>query len=371
MLTIRHVDGATVRRLSLDDLPTEPPERGYLWVDLADPEPGEDAVLERLHVHPLAVEDMREDRHLPKLEVYGQELSLTVHGLWIDHAAEEVDTTELDISMRPHVLVTYHREPMRSVEAVGRRLDEAGGATVERPVLLVHRILDTMNDVMVPFVDHLERRLDVIEEDLLTTPTDATRHDLYRLQRDVIQLRRAVVPQAEVIRRLGRESVGLIEEADQALFRDVYDHLYRMAELSDSYRQLLDSAMDSYRSSQDDELNDMLRILTILSALILPVTMLAGIYGMNFQYMPELSWHPGYFVMLGGSVLIVVAMAAWFRHRGWIGRAAEREAQRRRSALGTVLEVPVLGSVLKIPVSGAKAGARVVVRTGQRVAQRR
>jgi magnesium transporter len=261
------------------------------------------------------------------------------------------------------VVVTYHREPIASVDAVGRRLDTDGGLGMDRPVLLVHRLLDTMNDVMVPFVDHLERRLDVIEDDLLSTPTEATRHDLYRLQRDVIQLRRAVVPQAEVIRRLGREGVGLIDEADQGLFRDVHDHMYRMAELSDSYRQLLDSAMSSYRSAQDDQLNDMLRILTLVSAMLLPITMIAGIYGMNFEYMPELRARHGYFVVLASFAVIIIGMATWFRHRGWIGREAEREAERRRSGLGTVLEVPILGSVLKVPVHGARA----VARTGQRV----
>ena len=368
MLTIRHVDGDTVTRLSRAELAAGPPPSGYYWVDVAAPEPDEEEVLDLLEVHPMAIEDMREDRHLPKLEAYGDELSLTVHGLWIDHMAEEVDTVELDVSMRPWVLVTFHREPIASVEAVGRRLDDDGGsAGLDRAVLLLHRLLDTMNDVMVPFVDHLERRLDVIEEDLLSTPTEETRQDLYRLQRDVIQLRRAVVPQAEVIRRLGRESVGLIEEDDRALFRDVHDHLYRMAELSDSYRQLLDSAMTSYRSAQDDELNEMLRVLTLVSALLLPITMIAGIYGMNFQYMPELTWRPGYFVVLGSFVAIIVGMSLWFRHRGWIGRAAERAAARRRSALSTVLEVPVLGSVLRIPVSGFRA----VARTGQRVVTRR
>jgi magnesium transporter len=368
VLTIRHVDGDRVRHVDRHELGPTAPASGYWWVDIAEPEPHEEEVLELLGVHPMAIEDMREDRHLPKLEAYGDELSLTVHGLWVDHVAEEVDTSELDVSMRPWVLVTWHRAPIASVDAVGRRLDERGGAAgLDRPVLLLHRLLDTMNDVMVPFVDHLERRLDIIEEDLLSTPTEATRQDLYRLQRDVIQLRRSVVPQAEVIRRLGRESVGLIADEDRWLFRDVHDHLYRMAELSDSYRQLLDSAMTSYRSAQDDELNDMLRVLTLVSALLLPITMIAGIYGMNFEYMPELSWRPGYFVVLGGFVSIVLGMALWFRSRGWIGRAAEREAEQRRRALGSVLEIPLLGTVLKVPVSGVRA----VARTGQRVVTRR
>lgn len=358
MLTIRHVDGDTVTRLDRDALGTFPTS-GYLWVDITEPEEHEKQALEVLGVHPLAIEDMSEDRHLPKLEVYHeQELSLTVHSLWIDHAAEEVETIELDISMRPGVLITYHRDPVASVLAVGARLDRAGAEGLHRPVLLLHRVLDTMNDVLVPFVDHLESRLDVIEEDLLASPTEATRQDIYRLMRDIIQLRRAVVPQAEVIRRLGREAVGMISEGDRGLFRDVHDHLYRMAELSDSYRQLLDSAMSSYRSAQDAELNDMLRVLTLVSTILMPLTVIVGIYGTNFDYLPELGWRPAYFVMLGSFVVIMVGMTWWFRQRGWIGRAAEREAARRRGGLDTVLEVPVLGDVLRIPVSGMRAVAR-------------
>ena len=359
MLRLRHVTAEHATPVDLHRLDELRVGDGYLWLDLTAPTEDEQALLDDLGIHPLAVEDMREDRHLPKLEAYGQELSLTVHGLRIDQAAEEVDTIELDVAMLPDLLVTYHEQPLASVDAVADRLDDVGPDGLDRPVLLLHRILDTMNDVLVPFVDHFERRLDVIEEDLLSTPTDATRQDLYRLQRDVIQLRRVVVPQAEVIRRLGRESVGLVSEDDQRLFRDVHDHLYRMAELSDSYRQLLDSAMANYRSSLDDELNDMLRVLTLVSALLLPISVIAGIYGTNFAYIPELDFRPAYFIMLGSFAAIITGMLLWFRRRGWIGRRAEREAAARRSALGAALEVPVLGSVLRIPVAGVRAVTRV------------
>ena len=360
MLTIRHVADGAARPVDAADLGRfrTTTRAGYLWIDISEPEPAEDALLDDLGVHPMVVEDMREDRHMPKLEVYADELALTVHGLRIDRVAEEVDTVELDISLRHLMLVTYHVEEVASIRAVRERMDAVGADGLERPVQLLHRILDTMNDVMVPFVEHLERWLDVVADDLLSTPTDTTRQDLYRLQRDVIQLRRVVVPQAEVLRRLGREATGLVDEADRGLFRDVHDHLYRMAELSASYRQLLDSAVTSYRSAQDDELNDMLRVLTLVSATLLPLSVIAGIYGTNFTYIPELDERPAYFVMLGAFVMIVVGMVAWFRHRGWIGRAAEREAQRRRSAMRTVLHVPVLGSVLRVPVRGVRAVAR-------------
>jgi magnesium transporter len=251
---------------------------------------------------------------------------------------------------------------MGALDAIGAHLDRGDAAELDRPVLLLHRVLDTLNDVLVPFVDFFEQRLDIIEADLLSTPTDATRDDLYRLQRDVIQLRRVVVPQAEVLRRLEREASTLLAHqflpSDMALFRDVHDHLYRMAELSDSYRQLVDSAMSSYRAAQDDELNDMLRVLTLVSALLLPISVIAGIYGTNFANIPELDLRWGYFGMLGAFAVIIVGMLTWFRRRGWIGRAADREASRRRAVLANTLDVPVLGSVLKVPVAGARVLGR-------------
>jgi magnesium transporter len=360
VLTIHHLSGDTARTIPRDEVEAARSAGGWVWVDLAAPTDAEESILQELGLHAMAIEDMREDRHLPKLEAYADgEIALVVHGMRVDDAAEELRTVELDIWLERDLLVTFHEEPMASVDVVTARLDRVGlGPQASSPVRMLHLILDTMNDVFVPFVEHVEKRIDVIEDDLLSTPTEETRRDIYRLQRDVIQLRRAVVPQAEVIRRLGRESVGLISEDEQALFRDIYDHLYRMAELSDSYRQLLDSAIDSYRSSKDSELNDMLRILTLISALLLPMTLIAGIYGTNFHYLPELSWQPAYFVMWGVFVTITVTMLLWFRQRGWIGRSAEREAERRRSALGAALDVPVLGTVLRIPVRSVRAVTR-------------
>jgi magnesium transporter len=362
MLTIRHITAGGVQPLTRADLAATLPTPGYVWVDLAAPTDAEEGILVELGIHPLVIEDMREDQHLPKLDVFGDELALTVHGLAIDAASDDVTTVELDIVLRADLLVTFHEGPLPSVSALADRLDERGPNGMSRPVLLLHRLLDTMNDILVPFVDHFERRLDVVEEDLLSTPTEQTRFDLYRMQRDVIHLRRVVVPQAEVIRRLGRDTGGLVSTEDQHLFQDVYDHLFRITEMSESYRQLLDSAMTSYRSAQDDKLNDMLRVLTLVSAVLLPITVIAGIYGTNFEFMPELDWRPGYFVMLGTFATIISGMLLWFRHRGWLGQRAERAAADRRRALAAVLEVPVLGSVFRVPV----AGVRAVTRTGRR-----
>lgn len=394
MLTIRHMhaDGTTARLdptgFHADDLPPD----GWFWVDLSTPTPDEAAILETLGLHPLIIEDMRDDRHLPKVEVIEDQLNLTVHGLRLgtshddgadpdvpaagrppepaERAETEVRTAELDIALLGRVLVTWHRRQMRAIEAVGHHVDRARTPELGRPIQLLHRILDTLNDVMVPFIDHFEQRLDVVEDDLLSEPTHRTRDDLYRLQRDIIQLRRVVVPQAEVLRRLERDAATLMSEwldpDDLALFSDVYDHLYRIAGLSESYQQLIDSAMSSYRAAQDDELNDMLRVLTLVSVLLLPITVIASIYGTNFTQLPGSTEPWGFAVMLGASLLVVVAMLAWFRLRGWIGGDAERAADRRRDRMRATLDVSVLGTALKVPVSGARAVTRSTRRLGRR-----
>ena len=371
MITIRHFQGATVDRVAPDELDGAVAGGGWVWVDLSEPTAEEAAILESasLSLDPLTIEDMRDDRHMPKVDIHPEELSLTVHGVALAAADQELDTLELDIAVKPGLLVSYHEQELAAVTEVGRRLDRRGGRGFDRPVLVLHLVLDTMNDVFVPFMDHLDKRIDIVEEDILSDPTEQTRYDIYELQRDVIQLRRALVPQAEVVRRLGRERVGLVAEEDRVLFLDVYDHLYRMSELCGSYLALLESAMTSYRSALDDRLNDMLRVLTLVSVVFLPITMLAGIYGMNFEHMPELGIAWAYPALWGVFALIPVLMALWFRRRGWIGRSAERAAEQRRRGLSQVLEIPVLGQVLRVPVAGAKVGAEVVARTGRGLAR--
>lgn len=368
MLTIRHVTsaGATI---------VEPPQvaavragEGFVWIDLADPTAAEAAVLDTLGLPELVLEDMRDDRHLPRLERVEGAVSLTVHGLDVEHLTEELRTVELDCAVQEDLLVTHHHGLLPSVTAVGERLDD-GLTGFERPFLLLHRILDVINDVLVPFVDHLDSRLDVVEEDILDHPTDETRHDLYRLQRDVIQLRRVVLPQAEVVRRLGRDGVPGWRSGDEALVRDLYEHLNRTVAMCDSYHQLLDSAMQSYRSALDDRLNDMLTTLTIVSAVLLPVSVAAGLWGMNFVAVPGSDDPNGFWWLLAGSGVLIALMLVWFTAVGWIGGRAERRARRRRRSLSAVLEVPVLGHVLRVPVRGGRAVGRAG-RVASRAARR-
>ncbi len=374
MLTIRHVTPSGAVRIEPSGLDAARASGGFVWVDLAEASLAEAsdeeaALLHELRLPALVVEDMREDRHLPKVELVGDTLSLTVHGLDLRTLEQELTTVELDCALQADLLVTYHDGSLTSVLAVGERLD-AGRIGFDRPLELLHRIMDVMNDVLVPFVDHLDRRLDVIEEDILDEPTDRTRHDLYRLQRDVIQLRRVVLPQAEVVRRIGREQVPGWQPGDESLVRDLYDHLNRMSTMCDSYQQLLASATDSYRSALDDRLNEMLTALTVVSVVLLPLSVAAGLWGMNFVVIPGADEPNGFWWVLGGGAVVIVTMLAAFARQGWIGGGARRRADRRRTGLAAVLEVPVLGRVLKVPVHSGRAVGRVAHRAARRAVGR-
>ncbi len=390
MITIRQVgqDGSTTttvdRAVAALHGPARPdgPAPSWFWVDVLDdggPEPELDELLPRLGVDPMFVEDMRDDRHLPKVELIDDQLLLVVHALRLSGDREprlagdveagdgrgvsSVVTGELDVLLAPRLLVTWHRWRLPALEALAGHMDRGVGSYIGRPVLLLQHLLDSITDVMVPFVDHFERRLDGVDADLLTTPTEATRDDLYRLQRDVIQLRRVVVPQAEVLRRAVREIEPLVDgeairDDDLPRFRDIYDHLYRMTALSESYSQLVDGALDTYRAAQDDELNDMLRVLTLVSAMLLPISVLAGIWGTNFFNLPGADSRWGFAAMMGSFLFIIIVLALWFRLRGWIGGKAERDASARRARLSDSLDVPVLGTILKVPVSGARTLGR-------------
>ena len=354
MLTIRRIHDHQVDEVPVKHLHAALTQSGFLWIDLSAPTPEEESVLdhERLGIEPRALHDIRENVHLPKLDVHDDEVVLTVHAIDLEPSTVEVRTVELDVIIKRRVVITYHRTHIPAVDEVARRLVAAAG--LGTPAQLVHRILDVTTDVFVPFADHLDRRLDLIEEDIMARPTEGTRRDIYALQRDVIQLRRIVVPQAEVVRRLRTEGVGVLGPDASLLFGEIYDHLTRIQGLSDSYHQLLGSALENYRGALNDELNNMFRILTILSAVLLPVTFIAGIYGMNFDHMPELNQRWGYPIVLTVMFVIVVGELVWFRRKGWIGQRFEEERLERRRRLEE-LEIPVLGQVIRLPAYGARA----------------
>lgn len=182
---------------------------------------------------------------------------------------------------------------------------------------LCHAILDRLVDEYFPLLDQMDETIESLEDQVLANPTTDTLSKLLESKHELMSLRRIISPQREVMNRLSRDDFPMIDQQSRLYFRDIYDHLVRLQDLSESLRDIVSGALDIYLNSTSLRLNEVMRSLTIVSTIFLPLTFVAGIYGMNFEYMPEIHWRYGYIFVWVIFILIIVGMLAWFKHRKW------------------------------------------------------
>ena len=319
MLTIRHFISGETRNLEISDLPGALLE-GTVWIDLSEPTPAEfDSVAALFNWHSLAIEDCRVENHLPKVDDYQDHLLIVLHGVDVEAASSRFETKELEIFLGQNYLVTHHRQPMASTVELDTRCDRNPALAARGPAYLLYLLLDSMSDIYLPYLDQLDDRIDAVEQDLLARPGKQTLERIYGLRRDVISMRRVVTPQLEVMRRLGRETeFAAIPNEAAVYFRDIYDDLFRVTQAADSYRELLAGALDSYLSALSNEMNQVMKVLTVFASIMLPLTFLAGVWGMNFEHMPEIPWRYGYAFALSLMAITAAGLLWFFKRKNWL-----------------------------------------------------
>jgi len=291
---------------------------GTTWIDMESPTDDEfEAVSKQFDWHPLAIDDMRVETHLPKVDDFGNHLLLVVHAAAFDERGR-FDTIEMEIFLGEGYLVTHHSQPIPALAALHERCWRNHAVATKGPAYLLYLLVDGMADVYLPYLEMLDDRVDDLEEEILERPTRQTQGEIYALKRDVIKLRRIVLPQAEVLRRLGRGEFPILPEASEMYFRDVHDHLWRVSEEANSYRDLLTAALDSYLSAVSNDMNQVMKVLTVFSSIFIPLTFLAGIWGMNFEHMPELHLRHGYAIAITTMVAAGLTVAGFFKRKGWM-----------------------------------------------------
>jgi magnesium transporter len=294
-------------------------EAGLFWVDFSE-EPSE-VVEPLLHepfdFHPLAIDDALREAHVPKIDSWGAYVYAVAHGIVFDNTTLALTTRELDIFLGQNYLVTYHRHPIEAVNRVWnnslkdqRRL--AGGADH-----LLYDLLDTLTADYMPAIDALDDTLDQLEDEVFSNPNQHTLNTIFAIKRAVLHLRRIIGPQREVLNKLARDEYAPIDPNDRVYFRDIYDHLVRLADINESLRDLTSGALDTYLSVVSNRVNQVMKILTIISALFMPISFLAGFFGMNFIDIPF--GNPLVLgVALASMMLTPVVMFWWFRRQGWL-----------------------------------------------------
>ena len=292
-----------------------------IWVDMESPtEADEQVLLDVFKFHPLTVEDCRENRHYPKIEEFDGYLYFIVHGVRADISPERFNTIELDGFLGPNYVITYHHDSFRSIDNVKQLLRTTPTLCHRGTPYLLHQILDQVVDYYSPVLDDFDDRIDRLEEDIFTLkrPNNEILLQIMDLKRSVLRLRRISGKQMDILHRMSRGEFSLIPEDMRPFYRDVYDHLVRVVDLAENYRDLISGSLEAYLSVVSNRLNEIMKVLTIITTIFVPLTFLAGVYGMNFEWLPEKDvwWaYPAFWVVclvLAGSMLV------WFRRRHWL-----------------------------------------------------
>jgi len=305
-------------------------QSAVIWVDMERPTAAdEDVLLNVFNFHPLTVEDCRENRHYPKVEEFSGYIYFIVHGVTSDTSPDRFNTIELDGFLGPNYVITYHHDTFRSINNVKQLLRTSPVACQRGPAFLLHQILDHVVDYYSPILDDFDERVDQLEHEIFTLkrPNNLILSQIMDLKRSVLRLRRISTKQMDILLRMSRGEFHLIPDEMRPFYRDVYDHLVRVVDLAESYRDLISGSLEAYLSVVSNRMNEIMKVLTIFSAIMLPLTFIAGVYGMNFDNMPELHSRFGYFGTLIVMGVVAVGMLIFFWRRGWLGGGEGREPE--------------------------------------------
>jgi magnesium transporter len=321
MVTILvHRDGRTEQVKSLDRSWLNPASNTVVWVDLESPSIPESLILsDTFAFHPLSVEDAMSARQYPKAEAYDGYLYIILHAIAFQKAEHCFDTQDVDFFLGPNYLVTVHAGDCPSLQELRSHAPRNAKIFSDGPVALFHRLVDAIVDHYRPEMDKLEDRLDEMENTIFERPNPAMMRQILAEKRQVAALRRIINPQRDVVARLARRDFVDISTEMSFRFRDVYDHLVRVADDSMMFQDRITGMLDAHLSNVSNRLNEVMKVLTVVATVFMPPTLLAGIYGMNVPLPHFPGSDAGQFWWLTGiCIVMIVAMLAVFRRRHWI-----------------------------------------------------
>jgi magnesium transporter len=276
---------------------------------------------ECFQLHPLVLEDILNSDQRPKVEDFGDYLFIIAKTLHHDEKTNEVIAEQISLILGDNYVISLHENDTDIFAPVRQRLKSSSGRIRKAKAdYLAYALLDLIVDHYFLVLEQLGEVVEDLEEELVTNPGPTTLNKIYSLKRNTIMIRRAVWPLREVVSQLERSDSALIEENIILYLRDVYDHVTIAMDSIETYRDILSGILDIYLSSISNRLNEVMKVLTIIATIFIPLTFIAGVYGMNFKYMPELEWHYGYFLTVGIMITVALLMLHFFKRRGWLGQ---------------------------------------------------
>lgn len=316
-----HRNGQTEKVDAVDPAWLDPASEARVWVDLAAPTPEELSILSDVfHFHPLAIEDAQAKVHHPKIESYDGYLYLILHGIDYRKSETAFATHDIDFFLGHTYLVTVHDGEMRSAGSIREMCSRNQQVLGEGPAALMHRIIDEMVDNYRPEVEKVEQWLDELEQQVFSAPSRDIIREILDVKRDVTGLRRIALPQRDAVGRLARREFPVITDELAYRFRDVYDNLVRIADEALIFQDRVTSILEAHLSNVSYRLNEVMKVLTVITVIFMPLTLLAGIFGMNMHLpgVPNMESSAPFWELMTFMAVLTIVMLWLFRRRRWI-----------------------------------------------------
>lgn len=273
---------------------------------------------EAFGLHPLALEDSLHTRQRPKVDDYESAVYVAMRMLHYEH---QLESEQVSLFLGTNFVITFQEHPGDCFETVRQRIRKSTGLVRRNGAdYLMYALLDAIVDNYFPFLESLGERVEELEIEVVSSPSQQTLGHVREIKRDMLTVRRCVWPLRDAINAMIRDDNPLIGRNTRVYLRDCYDHTVHLLDIVETYRELAAGLMDVYLSSLSNKMNEIMKVLTIIATIFIPLTFLAGVYGMNFHYMPELEWQYGYALTWGVMITVAGIMLLVFRRMGWLGR---------------------------------------------------
>ncbi|MDT5059899.1 MAG: magnesium transporter [Acidobacteriota bacterium] len=294
-------------------------KHNVVWADVSDPT-SEDFIelAKEFNFHHLSIEDCQKTHQRPKVEEYQGYYFIVLYEAELVGPHDHLELRELNIFLGSNYLVTVHSRPIRAVETATRLWHEWMDRAEHGAGMLAYLLMDAIVDDYMPLLDILSERMDDLEDQIFGEFKPESIEEIFRIKKQLLYLRRSITPLRDVFNTLLRREQPIFARETYVYFQDVFDHIIRVADTIDTLRDMLGSTMDAYLSVQGNRMNIIMKRLTSIATILMSVTLIAGIYGMNFTRMPELGWKYGYVVALTSMVVVGFALYFYFKKRNWL-----------------------------------------------------
>ncbi|MBK9928123.1 MAG: magnesium/cobalt transporter CorA [Anaerolineales bacterium] len=300
-------------------------KRSLLWVDFTSEKPETCLpILKSFGFHPLAIDDALQETHVPKLDDWGDYLYIVLNYMEVAENSNDWDAEidEVDVFLGANYIITHHDYPTTAIDEIWTSCDRDMRNLQDGADHLLYKIADKLVTDYMPIVEKIDEAIDQIEDQVFDKPSPRTLEKLFALKRVLLAMRRILLPQREVMNKLARDDYQVIDPKDRIFFRDIYDHLVRLHDLNESLRDLVGGALDMYLSVVNNRMNEIMKTLTIITVLFMPLTFLTGYFGMNFfepsGALKVWTTSPFFYGTLAITVLLPIGMYFWMRRRTWI-----------------------------------------------------